>query len=79
MDNERRNLVQAHKWIRLYPGRELGGHDEYGVYWHNPITLSTRIVPWADVERDLKDAWLKKFRTEMKQLTDPTKENSRHG
>ncbi len=79
MDNERRNLIRAHEWIRLYPGRELGGHDVHGVYWHNPVTRSTRIVLWAEVERDLKDAWLKKFKTDMRNLTDPTKENHRHG
>ena len=73
VDGERRDLVRAHEWIRLFPDRELGGHDQYGVYWHNPVTRSTFLVLWPDVTRDLKDAWLKKFKGDMRHMTNPNK------
>ena len=76
--SERHALIRAHEWIRLFPGRRLCGQNMEGVWWDDERD-STHLRVWEDVRRDIKNAWIKKFRTDIKQRTDPTKENRRHG
>lgn len=70
VEEERRNLIRAHEWIRLFPERKLCGHDGLGVWWDDARD-STHLRVWKDVRSDLKNAWLEKFKDDMKKLTDP--------
>jgi len=55
VSDERKQLIKAHEWIRLFPNYRLCGQNELGVWFDDPAG-STHVEKWPQVEEALAAA-----------------------